>query len=308
MTFTTSRIPFADRKGLPVWPNGARMAVLVYTAPEQWIWDGNAAIAPLGTFAAGRSAKPSLSTRSAVSYGYNVGLPRLGEIFREFGMKVTLWASGVTAEQHPRVLADLLRDGHELGAHGYWQGQVMASLSRADQEAAIGKTVQLLTSVAGKRPTGWVSPAAESNEDTLELLAAAGFDHHGDLQDDELPYFVHVGDTDLVEIPYRLVGNLNDLSLLVRNVNSVSVATQLLTDAFDAYYRAAGDRPLLFNYGTHPYVSGRPDTSQILRNLLAHIHRHNDVWVTNYGEIAAWWRRTFASKVQRESGIIDVSN
>src|SRR5258708_25024489 len=237
VSFTTSSMPYSDRKVLRVWHNGARMAVLVYTAPEEWIWEESAAIAPLGTFSAGRGAKPSLSTRSAVSYGYTVGLPRLGEIFREFGMKVTLVASGVAAQEHPGVLADLLRDGQELGAHGYWQGQVMAWLSRADQEAAIRKSVQLLTSVNGKPPTGWVSPAAESNEDTLELLAAAGFDYHGDLQDDELPYFVHVGDTDLVEIPYRLVGNLNDLSLLVRNVNSVSGAPQLLTDAFDAYYR-----------------------------------------------------------------------
>jgi peptidoglycan/xylan/chitin deacetylase (PgdA/CDA1 family) len=307
MTFQTSRIPFAHRKGLPAWPNGARMAVLVYTAAEQWIWDESATIAPLGTFAAGRGTPPSLSTRSAVAYGYDVGLPRLAEIFREYDMKVTLWTSGVAAEGHADLLRELVRDGHELGAHGYSQGQVMAALNRQEQEAAIEKSVELLESISGRRPTGWVSPGAEANADTVELLAAAGFDHHGDLQDDELPYFVHVGDTDLVEIPYRLVGNLNDLSLLVRNVNSVSGATRLLTDAFDAYHRAARDRPLLFNYGTHPYVSGRPDASQILRNLLAHIHRHADVWVTNYGEVAAWWRQTFASRIQRGRGVIDVA-
>jgi allantoinase len=300
------RIPFEERKGLSVWPNGARMAVLVYTAPEQWAWQDQEPLKPVGTFAAGRNAPVSLSTQTAVEYGYIVGLPRLREIFRDFDMKVTLWANGVTAERFPDVLAACAADGHELGAHGYSQGQVIASFSRSAQEEAIGKSVELLEKISGKRPRGWISPGAESNLDTVELLAAAGFDYHGDFQDDELPYFLQVNNSRLVEIPYRLVGNLNDLSILTRNVNSVSDGIKILTEAFDAYYRAAGDRPLVFNYGTHPYVSGRPDNALVLRGLLEHIHGYDDVWVTNYGEIASWWRRSFEAKISVDRGVIDV--
>jgi peptidoglycan/xylan/chitin deacetylase (PgdA/CDA1 family) len=306
VAFETSRIPFADRKGLNVWPNGARMAALVYTAAEQWTWQESETLKPVGTFAAGRGAPVTLSSQSAVSYGYTVGLPRMRQIFRDFGMSVTVWTSGVAAEQCPDIVAALAGDGHEIGAHGYSQGRVMASMSRPAQEEAIGKSAERLERVSGRRPTGWVSPGAECNEDTVELLAAAGFDYHGDLQDDELPYFLHVAGSTLVEIPYRLVGNLNDLSILTRNVNSVSGGLKVVTDAFDAYYRAAGDRPLVFNYGTHPYVSGRPDNALILRGLLEHIHGYDDVWVTNYGEIARWWRQSFAGKVAAGRGVIDV--
>jgi allantoinase len=306
VAYSTSRIAFGDREGLEAWPGGARMAVLVYTAAESWLWDENETIKPLGTFAGGRGALPTLSTRTAVSYGYHVGMRRLAEIYRAFGMRTTVWTSGVAAEQFPDVLAELVEDGHELGGHGYSQGTVMAALSRDAQEEAIAKSVRLLASVGGRRPAGWISPGAEASEDTVELLAAAGFDYHGDLQDDELPYFVHVGEKIMVEVPYRLVGNLNDLSLLVRNVNSVCDATRVATDAFDAYYQAAGRRPLVFNYGTHPYVSGRPDTAQVLMNVLEHIHRHEDVWVTSYGELASWWRQRFASRISPATGSINV--
>ena len=302
----SSRIPFDDRKGLAAWPNGARMAVLVYTSPEQWDWAENEPLKPAGTYAAGRGSAPSISTRSAVDYGYHVGLPRLRELFADFDMKVTLWTSGQTVEQFPELLRALVADGHELNPHGYSQGRVIGAMDRGAQREAIVRSRDVIESISGRRPVGWISPAAEANDDTIGLLVDNGFDYHCDLQDDELPYFVHEGERTLVEIPYRLAGNLNDISLFTRHVHGVSDGIRMLTDAFDAYYVAAGSRPLLFNYGTHPYLSGRPDTALILRGLLEHVHRHSDVWVATYGEVASWWRKEFEPRISAERGIIDV--
>ena len=306
MRAKSSRIPYADRKGLAAWPNGARIAVLVYTAPEQWDWTQKEGISAAGTFAAGRGTAPSISTQSTVDYGFNVGLHRLREIYADFDMKVTLWTSGQTVEQFPDVLRALAADGHDLNPHGYSQGQVIGHMSREEQRETLLKTRDAVESILGRRPGGWVSPAAEANDDTLDLLAETGYDFHGDLQDDELPYFVHSGDRTVVEIPYRLAGNLNDLPLFTRNVRGVSEGIRLLTDAFDAYYEAASRTPLLYNYGTHPYISGRPDNAAVMRGLLEHIHRYDDVWVTNYSEVAAWWRKEFESRISPEQGIIDV--
>lgn len=304
---TSSRIPFKERTGAGVWPNGARMAVLFYTSPEQWDWSQKEAISAAGTFAAGRGATPSISTQSAVDYGFNVGLYRMREILADFNMKSTIWTSGRSVEQFPDVLRDMVADGHELNPHGYSQGLVMGHMDRDAQRASILKAKELVESISGRPATGWVSPAAESNDVTIELLAENGFDYHGDLQDDELPYFIHTASgRTIVEIPYRLAGNLNDLPLFTRNVNSVSSGIDILTGAFDAYYQAASKTPLLFNYGTHPYISGRPDTSLVLRGLLEHIHRYDDVWVATYDEVAAWWRKEFEAKIAPDRGIIDV--
>jgi allantoinase len=297
----TRYVPFSKRGGFEAWPNGARMAVLVYTAPEQWVWGSPEPAKPAGTFAANRGSSPSLSTYSAVEYGYRVGLPRLREIFAEFGMTTTLWTNGTAAEQFADVIKPYVADGHELGAHGFSQGTVMASLARDEQRTAIRHTVNALESVSGVRPRGWISPAAECSVDTIELLIEEGFDYHGDLQNDELPYFIDGDSRSLVEIPYRLVGNLNDLSIFTRTVNSVSSGAGVVTEAFDAYYEQAASRPLLFNFGTHPYISGRPDTSIAFRRILEHIAGFDDVWVTNYGQVAAWWRDRFEAEAYAET-------
>jgi peptidoglycan/xylan/chitin deacetylase (PgdA/CDA1 family) len=72
------------------------------------------------------------------------------QIFRDFGMSVTVWTSGVAAEQSPDIVAALADDGHEIGAHGYSQGRVMASMSRPAQEEAIRKSAELLERVCGQ--------------------------------------------------------------------------------------------------------------------------------------------------------------
>ena len=286
-------VPFDRREGFAAWPDGARMAVLVYTAPEQWVWGAPEPARPAGTLAAGRGSSATLSTYSAVEYGYRVGLPRLRRIMGDFGLRSTLWVNGTAAEQFGDVLEPFVAEGHELGAHGFSQGVLMSNLTREAQREAIRGTVTALEAVSGVRPRGWLSPAAECRVDTVELLLEEGFEFHGDLQNDELPYFVEGNERQLVEIPYRLVGNLNDLAIFTRNVNSVSSGADVVIEAFDAYYAHAATTPLLFNFGTHPYISGRPDTSTAFARVLAHIARHDDVWITNYGEIAAWWRSQF---------------
>jgi peptidoglycan/xylan/chitin deacetylase (PgdA/CDA1 family) len=269
------------------------MAVLVYTAPEQWLWGNAEPAKPAGTLAAGRGSSSTLSTYSAVEFGYRVGLPRLRRIMGDFGLRTTLWVNGTAAEQFGDVLEPFVTEGHELGAHGFSQGVLMSSLARDEQGEAIARSVKALEAVAGVRPNGWLSPAAECRVDTIELLLEHGFDFHCDLQNDELPYFIEGVDRNLVEVPYRLVGNLNDLAIFTRNVNSVSSGADVVIEAFDAYYAEAGRTPLLFNFGTHPYISGRPDTSAAFARVVAHILRHKDVWVTNYGGIATWWRSQF---------------
>jgi len=287
-----SRIPFRDRKGLKAWPNGAKVAVLVYTAPEEWVWSAAENMATPGTNAYGQAVQP-LSSRSAVSYGYNVGLYRLAEIFERFDMKTTLWTNGTTVEQHPQVLRDLIDAGHELGGHAYSEGAPLNTLTVDQQRDSIQRTVDLLGGLTGQKPRGWIGPGAACTAETIELLLDFGFDYHCDLQDDELPYFLRSGDRSLVEIPYRMVGNVNDFPLFTRNVLSVENGIRHLMGTFDAYRRRAQERPLLFNYGTHPFVSGRPDFSVVLEEFLGYVHSFDDVWITNYDEVCDWWTTAF---------------
>ncbi|HEV7649720.1 MAG TPA: polysaccharide deacetylase family protein [Actinophytocola sp.] len=299
--FPTSRFAFADRAGLPVWPDGKKLAVLVYTAPEEWLWDEREPFVPPATYAAG--ARPlSLSARSGIDYGYTVGLRRLREVYRQFGMKVTLWTNGNSVETHRDVLEELAADGHEIGAHAYSEGQPMSHLDAAEQKESVARTTELITDLTGAPPKGWIGPIAEATADTIELLAGAGYHYNADLQDDELPYFLHASGRWLVVIPYRKIGNINDLPLFARNVQSVSSGIAHLKEAFDAYHREAQTRPLVFNYGTHPHVSGRPDNAYVLAKFLEYVHEHDDVWVTSYAGISDWWKQRYESLVPPGGG------
>jgi allantoinase len=294
-TIRTRRLPFRAREELDVWPNGAKMAVLVYTAPEEWIWSGPEVLPTPGTFTVPAEKTPSLSSRSAVAFGYNIGLYRLAEIFARYDMHVTLWTNGASVEQHPQTLRDLVDAGHDLGAHGYSEGAVISTLTRDEQRDSISRTVDLIGGLTGQPPRGWIGPGAVCTADTVDLLSQAGFEYHADMQDDEVPYFISVNQgPEMVEIPYRMVGNVNDFPLFLRNIQSIKTGVEHLKQTFDAYYAEAQRRPLIFNYGTHPFVSGRPDFARVLDEFLQYVHSFDDIWVANYAEIANWWRKGFS--------------
>lgn len=297
---TASRICWDDRAGAQLWPDGKRMAVLIYTSPEQWNWGTLEPYQAPGAAPAGNVVWP-ISSRSAIEYGYTVGLRRLREIYNSLGLKITWWTNG-TCEQHPDVVAMLAADGHEIGAHGYSEGSPLPTLDIAGQRESIERTVSLITDVTGAAPKGWIGPAADATDDTLRLLMDSGIEYDADLQDDEIPYFLHHDHRTLTVIPYRKVGNINDLGIFTRNVRDPSSGIELLKDRFNAYYRAAETHQLYFNYGTHPHVSGRPDYAYVMAKFLEYVLSHDDVWVCTYNEVNQWWRQRFLAQVPPGGG------
>ena len=293
LPFTTRKIPWDQRKGAEVWPNGARMAAVLYTAPEQWRWDRNESFVTPGVFRTDDEKRPSLSSRSAVGYGFEIGMYRIRDILKEHDYKLSLWTTGNSAEQYPEIIREFSELGHEVNAHGYSEGSPISNMTREEQRKDIKKTLKVLTDVTGKRPRAWIGPGAMCNVDTVELLAEEGILCHADLQDDELPYFIDVKGKTLVEVPFRMVGAINDYWLAQWHYRSTKEILSYVLEAFDAYYREASVRPLLFNYGTHPFVSGRADTGWVLSEVLRHIKQHKDVWIATYCEIADWWMDRF---------------
>ena len=40
---------------------------------------------------------------------------------------------------------------------------------------------------------------------------------------------------------------------------------------------------------------GRPDSAWVFAKFLDHMQRHDDVWITNHGEVARQWRERFGA-------------
>jgi peptidoglycan/xylan/chitin deacetylase (PgdA/CDA1 family) len=295
LPYSVRRLDYDSRKGVKLWPNGARMAVLIYTCPEEWEWETQEPFTPLGTFGMPGEPKPSLSMRTAVQYGYEVGLKRLRDIAGEHGIRMTLGTTGNAAVHHGDLLRSLADAGHEIAAHGYSEGSFLTLQSREQQAETIDRTVKAIAQATGRTSRGWWSPGAAANLDTVELLGERKMLYHGDLQDDELPYIIDTAGHSLVQIPYNMVGAVNDFFVFVNQRRSVTENLAYLTSTFDAYYEQAASTPLFLTWGTHPYVSGRPDAARVFSKFIAHMKMHQDVWFATYSEVAEWW-------LERQSG------
>ncbi len=52
-------------------------------------------------------------------YEARVGAPKLLELLRNLGLKATFFITGWSVEAHPAMAEAILRDGHEIGHHGF---------------------------------------------------------------------------------------------------------------------------------------------------------------------------------------------
>ncbi|MDE0455938.1 MAG: polysaccharide deacetylase family protein, partial [Chromatiales bacterium] len=107
-----------------------------------------------------------------------VGVPRLVELFRRFGIRTTWFIPGHSVETFPdqcRMVADA---GHEIGVHGYSHENPIA-MTREQETAVLDKCIDLIEKLSGRRPTGYVAPWWEFSPVTNELLLERGikYDH-----------------------------------------------------------------------------------------------------------------------------------
>ena len=104
------------------WPGGARLAVSVsmqFEAGGQPISGAGGPITEpiLDGF-------PDLGQNTFYEYGAREGAPRILDLMDTHGIKMTSFMIGDAVRAHPEVAAEIVRRGHEAGAHGRsWQRQ-----------------------------------------------------------------------------------------------------------------------------------------------------------------------------------------
>jgi len=77
--------------------------------------------------------------------------PQLLDILRTNKIKATFFPIGEKLARHPGIIAEVAKDGHEIGNHG-WGHLVMTRLSNAHIKREIWRTTEALLSICGVRP------------------------------------------------------------------------------------------------------------------------------------------------------------
>ena len=237
-----------------------------------------------------------------------VGVPRIVELFRRYGITQTFFWPGHSVETFPEQFDACVAAGHEIGAHGYSHENPIA-MSRQQETDVLDHCLDLISSRAGKRPTGYVAPWWEFSEITNDLLLDRGITYdHSLMHHDCQPYYVRTGDTwtkidygrparewmkplvrgeetDLVEIPASwYLDDLPPMLFIKGNPNSHGFVNprdieQMWRDQFDWIYREHDYA--VFTMTIHPDVSGRPQVLLMHERLIDHINSHEGVrWVT----------------------------
>ena len=144
------------------------------------------------------------------------------------------------------------------------------------------KGMEALTRIAGSRPRGWRSPAAEFSDITLDLIKEYGFDYSSNFFDDDSPYLLEIrGErSNIVELPFRWV--LDDapffqysIVLPGRTLQAPSAVLEAWKSEFDMLY--AEGRMMMV--GMHPQIIGQPSRLKVLEGLIEHARAHSDVWI-----------------------------
>ena len=242
-----------------------------------------------------------------------VGMPRLVNLFKRFGIKTTWFIPGHSIETFPEQTALVVDAGHEIGIHGYSHENPI-SMTPEQEEAVLDKCIDLITKVSGRRPTGYVAPWWEFSPVTNEMLLKKGIKYdHSLMHKDFEPYYVRVGDkwtlidyskkpsewmkplqrgteTDLIEIPGSwYLDDLPPMMFIKKAPNSHGFVNprhveEMWRDQFDWVYREMDYA--VFTFTIHPDVSGRPQVLLMLERLYNHIIRHPGVKFATFDEIA----------------------
>jgi allantoinase len=280
----------------PKWPGEARLAlnlVMNYEeGSEPSIGDGDG-YSEAG-LTEGASVEPmpnrrNLAAESMFEYGSRVGFWRVLRVVAERTMPLTVFGCALALERNPPVVEAIRAAGFDVCCHG-WRWVKHFELSAEDEREQIGKAVASLKKSFGHPPAGWYCRYGPSVNTRRLIVEHGGFLYDSDAYNDELPYWVEVGGTPHLVIPYTLTNNDAKFG---RGV--FATADDFFTfcrDAFDMLYREGRTAPKMMSVGLHLRQIGHPARAAGLERFLDHVQRHAGVWVCRREEIARHWIAT----------------
>jgi putative urate catabolism protein len=278
----------------PRWPGGARLAlqfVLNYEeGGENCVLHGDKGAE---TFLSEIINAPAvegrhMSMESLYEYGSRAGVWRILRLFRERGVKLTIFAVAMALERHPAMAEAFLKDGHEIASHGYrWINYQW--VEEAVEREHVAKAVEILTRLTGTAPLGWYTGRTSPNTRRL-VVEHGGFLYDADDYSDDLPFWVSEADKPHLVVPYTL--DANDMRFVsAQGFNSGDQFFAYLKDAFDTLYEEGKTAPKMMSVGLHCRLIGRPGRFAALRRFVDYAQGHGDVWFARRVDIARHWAK-----------------
>lgn len=265
------------------WPDGRAVAALIVvpiehhglTPPGKPFKHPGAMVTPY----------PDLRHYTTRDYGNRVGVFRILDALKAAGLKATVPVNANQLERLKPLVEAVLADGHEIAAYGLSTEHIHWGGLEREAEAAWIAEVRERFSAAGLKPRVWLSPARQQSFNTLELIAAAGFDICLDWEQDDLPVVMTTPQGDVSAVP--LSNELDDRFLLIDKRHAEDLWSRQVLEAAD-YLKSGHERfgGRVLGFTLTPYVSGQPFRIHALRTILGALGADAAVWSATASEIA----------------------
>ncbi len=105
-------------------------------------------------------------------------LPRFRDLFARHGLRATFFVVGRDLDEDAEgraLLADLARDGHELGNHSYSHPYDLVRLGPVAIASEIDRAHGAIAACGGAPPVGFRAPGYEVSGDVIDILRARGY-------------------------------------------------------------------------------------------------------------------------------------
>ncbi|KAI0478571.1 glycoside hydrolase/deacetylase [Xylariaceae sp. FL0804] len=267
----------------PKWPNGARIAVLFVLNYEEGgernTLEGDPFCEPYlwekGASGGIKEGARYLNAEHDSEYGSRTASWRILRLFREFGWNFTTFAIAKALEKNPKFAKALVRDGHEIAAHGYRWLDIWDYSIEEDKEY-IKKCILTLKEVMGEMPVGAYfgrgTPQTASLFPEVWKSVGAEFLWLSECYNDDVLYWIDLPwEASLPEAERKGIllilyaYNTNNGKFHISPGFRSSVAElymQYLKNTFDYLYREGGR---IINIPLHTRIIGNPGRSEALR-------------------------------------------
>lgn len=270
----------------PPWPGGARCAV-AFT----FDMDADSIL----HFDHHTSADTRVAAMSMLRYGPEVAVPRILRMYQQFGMRQTFFLPAWCMERYPASVEAILKDGHEIGHHGYLHERPN-ELPPEEEFYWLQRGTEVIVKMTGQKPRGMRCGSYKFSRHTLDFLVQEGFDYDASLFGDDVPYLLENGAGSIVELPSHYAMDdwphymaSRDFGYMM-SIKSPHTALALYQEEFDAVWEFGG----LWIAVWHPFLSGRLARALATQRLIEYMHEKGKVWFAPLADIAAHVRTLIA--------------
>ncbi|MBN9516147.1 MAG: polysaccharide deacetylase [Alphaproteobacteria bacterium] len=264
------------------WPEGRKVAICFIFYVEVWGKDHGPNFRPDMT-----DRKPDVVDESFRQYAIEWGVPRVGRLFKEQDVPLSIALNAQFPEQHPDIWKQFraLVPKAAIVAHGLNNSTEMLPLDKGldAQKAYVRQTLDRIEKSTGVRSTGWSSPSVFPNVETFPATAAAGIKYTLDGMDSDVLSRLDTPAGKLVMVPYPAV--TVDMGSYLSRLKDPIDLERFWIDYIGELAREAETDPqrpaTVVAIGIHPFVVGTPAGAASLRRVLETIKKHKLVWITD---------------------------